>query len=368
MAQSKRIFTISIIKNETDIIESFVRYNINIFDGMIILDNNSTDDTVKILKLLKSEGLPIFIFEDEDNEFNQALKMNKLLLKAIDEFNADVVVPLDADEFLISSTKENPKKILEKIEDNSFHQVKWKTYVPDFSNEKEKFIPAKITFARYGTEEMHKVILPKELVQNCGVRLNKGNHSLRYDKKYKDVLKQVFNTDLRIAHFPMRSKEQALSKIAVSWINNLCDIRRTEIQSWHFQKMFNELKENGKLEDEDIINFAKVYSSHTEMKEITLEQSPIDLTFCKNIEIKYTNDEIKPIADILNKCEELSLDYLNFKKRALAEEKELKTQIKSIKKEEKRLKNKIKEYHNSTSWRITSPLRKISNMLRNSRN
>ena len=47
------------VKNEMDIIESFVRYNVNYLDGMIILDNGSTDNTLNILKSLKNEGLPI---------------------------------------------------------------------------------------------------------------------------------------------------------------------------------------------------------------------------------------------------------------------------------------------------------------------
>ena len=34
----KKIFTITMVKNEMDIIESFIRYNLNIVDGMIILD------------------------------------------------------------------------------------------------------------------------------------------------------------------------------------------------------------------------------------------------------------------------------------------------------------------------------------------
>ena len=101
--ENKKIFSISMVKNEMDIIESFVRYNANIFDGMIILDNCSSDTTFKILKLLENEGLPLFIFKDKDMEYSQAVKMNQLLLKAVNEFEADIIVPLDADEFLISS-------------------------------------------------------------------------------------------------------------------------------------------------------------------------------------------------------------------------------------------------------------------------
>lgn len=375
--KSKRIFSISIVKNEVDIIESFVRYNVNVVDGMIILDNNSTDTTLKILKLLKNEGLPLFIFEDENIEFNQADKTNMLLLKAINEFKADIILPLDADEFIISSNNGNPRELLEKIESDSFYHVRWKTYIPDFSNEQEKFIPAKITLARAdNAQEMHKVILPKELVKNYGVKLTKGNHNLVFNRKYNDSIKRILSTDLRIAHFPMRSKEQAISKISVGWLNSLWDIKRRKNESWHLQKMFNELKNNWKLDNEDIINFAKVYSSTTDLNEIKIEKNPIDLTFCGNMEIKYTDNEISPLYGLLDNCEKVSLDYLNFKKISFAKEKQLKIQIKNLKNqitnlekeriaEEKKLKSKIKNYKNSTSWRVTSPLRKIGNILRN---
>lgn len=49
----------SMVKNEEDIIESFIHCNINMFDGMIILNNCSYDNT---LKITLNEGLSIFIF------------------------------------------------------------------------------------------------------------------------------------------------------------------------------------------------------------------------------------------------------------------------------------------------------------------
>ncbi|MDP3035130.1 MAG: glycosyltransferase family 2 protein [Methanobacteriaceae archaeon] len=73
---SKTIFSISMVKNESDVIESFVRYNLNILDGMIILDNQSSDNTLEILNLLKKEGLNLYIIKDEDREFDQAIKTN----------------------------------------------------------------------------------------------------------------------------------------------------------------------------------------------------------------------------------------------------------------------------------------------------
>ncbi|MGF7118942.1 glycosyltransferase family 2 protein [Methanobacterium oryzae] len=356
--KKKKIFSISMVKNEMDIIESFVRYNINIFDGMIILDNASTDNTLEILKLLKSEELPIFIYEDENKEFDPETKLNKLLLKAIHEFKADIVVPLDADEFIISSNKGNPRKILEQMDKNTYYHVKWKTYVPDFKNDDEKFIPAKITLARdEELEKFYKVILPKELVKNYNVKLTRGNHDLVFDSQHVDSIKNFNNFDLRIAHFPIRSKEQTASKIMVNWINALIDPKRTPGASFHWKNIFNELKKNEEIKNEDVIKFAKEYAL-IEKTEIKLYEDPIDLSFCGNIKIKYTNNKINPLANLLENCERISLDYLDSK-----------NQIKNLEKEklenEEKLKNKILKYQNSTSWIVTSPLRKISNILKN---
>lgn len=352
------------VKNEMDIIESFVRYNANIFDGMIILDNGSTDNTLKILKLLKSDGLPLFIIVDQDKEYDQVTKMNQLLYKAVKDHEADIIVPLDADEFLISSTRGNPRKILEKIEDSIFYKVKWRTYIPDF-NRNEKFIPAKINFSRdESLEKFYKVIIPKELVKKYEVRLTTGNHDLVYDKKYENLIKPVINDKLRIAHFPIRSKEQTASKIMVGWIYILCRPERRESDGFHWQKIFNKLKEDENIENEDIINFAKLFALIDEDMEIKLDDKPIDLTFCKNIQIKYTNNKINPIANLLEACEWLSLTYLNLKKEKLEGDQKLKI----LMKEENLLKSKIEEYENSTSWIITSPLRKLVHLIKNLRN
>ncbi len=372
--QNKRIFAISMVKNEADIIESFVRYNLNVVDAMIILDNGSTDDTLKILELLESEGLPIFIFEDKNREYDQANKMNQLLLRAVNEFKADIIVPLDADEFLMSSKRGNPRVTLEEIETSTFYKVKWKTYVPNFNeNQNEMFIPAKITSARdESLEDFYKVILPANLVKEYSVRLTKGNHDLIYDKKYNSSINQVLNTNLRIAHFPIRSKEQATSKISVGWINILCEITRSKNESWHMEKMFNDLKESGRIEDGAAMNFAKRYALNKDNTSIKLKKDPIDLSYCKNITIKYTDKQINSLTNLLNNCEQLSLDYLNFKRKALAEEERLKTHVENLKKEklvkEHQLKSEINKYKNSSSWIITSPLRKMSARIKNLKN
>ena len=378
----KRIFSITMVKNEEDIIESFVRYNINIFDGMIILDNGSSDNTLKILNLLKDEGLSIFIFEDKNTKYDQFNKLNELLLKAVNEYKADLVVPLDADEFITSTKKGNPRKILEKMGPNLFAKVKWKTYVPDFKKDYEnKFIPKQITLAREDTlEEYYKVIVPKELVTDYKARVTTGCHNLVYDHKYENEIKCIY-PKLRISHFPLRSKEQTFSKIVVGWINTLQRENRGGEEGYHWQKIFNKLKENEDIENEDVINYAKQYALKDEVTQIDLIDDPIDITFCNNLEIIYLHEKTKPISNLLENFERISISHIDFKKETsdninemIEREKLLKIEINQLmnqlaeETEEKNLlKSELAVYGNSLSWKITSPIRKVGKSVRNLR-
>ena len=376
MTITKQIFSISMVKNEMDVIESFVRYNINIFDGMIFLDNRSTDKTLNILTLLKKEGLPIYIFEDEDEEFNFAKNMNKLLLIAVDNFKADIIVPLDADEFLISSKKGNPRKILNNIEFPSYSLAKWKTFVPIFDKDNvEKFIPSKIVYARDdAVEEYYKAILPRELVEKYNVELINGNHDLTYDQKYQNSIKQLYNPDLIIAHYPIRSKDQTISKIVVAWINELNRFDSKGEENHHWQKIYDKLKKIGELNNEDLVNFAKSYAIKDDNLHVDIHEDPIDLSFCKNLEIIYTPDKINPLSNLLERFEFLSKSHLDFKRQSIHNETCYKDKITDLSMklselgnekvfEEKLYHDKINQYKNSLSWRITSPLRKIVNTI-----
>ena len=324
MSNKKKIFSISMVKNEMDIIESFVRYNTNVFDGMIIMDNGSTDDTLKILNLLAEEGLPIVVIEDAEKGFDKVKKFYQLSRIAVDEYMADIIVPIDADEFLISTEGGNPREILEKLKAPSYYVIDWKTYVPDFKNHDEQFIPAKITQCRdRSAEKLQKVIVPGKLVTDYGVKIARGSHRIISPHKYEGKLKKQYNPDLLMAHFPIRSREQTISKISIGWINALSSPERKKGQSFHWEKIFNSIKANQEIKNEDLTTFASEYSleDHQIGDGIKLIKDPMDLSFCNDITIKYTPDKLNPISNLLEACEELSKDYVELKKERISHEK-----------------------------------------------
>ncbi|WP_405287728.1 glycosyltransferase family 2 protein [Methanobrevibacter sp.] len=282
-----KIVSISMVKNESDIIESFVRYNLNIVDQMIILDNCSSDETPHIINKLIKEGLPIVLIKDTDIFYAQNIKTTKLLHKAVKEYEADIVCLLDVDEFIISHNEQNPRKILESIDSSKYHLIKWRTYVPTANDSDDKFIPQRITYIRDETlETYYKVIVPKEIVLKYNVDVSMGNHDLLINGKNNKKLKE-YNHDLNIAHFPLRSKEQCMSKILIGWPNTIA--RNTENESWatHWEMLFNKIKKNNNITSNDLEFFSKNYALENTNYNIRIKKQPINLDFCKNIEIKY---------------------------------------------------------------------------------
>lgn len=55
----KKIVLVSMVKNEADIIESFVRHSLTYADELIIADHQSSDGTWEMLQKLRAEGLPL---------------------------------------------------------------------------------------------------------------------------------------------------------------------------------------------------------------------------------------------------------------------------------------------------------------------
>ena len=321
-----KIVSITAVKNEADIIESFVRYHLNIVDEMIILNNGSTDDTNYILYQLVKEGLPLVVIEDKDKYFKPVQKMNFLLKKAIREHGADIVCPIDVDEF-ITSEDGNPRKFIEKIKPFTYFKLKWRTYVPtEYDDVNEKFIPLRMKNIRDENLEEYKVVLHKNLFNECGVRIGIGSHELKYDEsKFGDKISCEICEDLQMAHFPLRSKEQTLSKVLISYPNLLCRIEVNPTFGFHkshYAPMFLKIKKEGIVSDEDVMEFAKRYSTKgneaDENEEIKLIKKPMKLDFCKNIDMKY-DYEISPLSNVLGHYVYLAQEVNKFKKDRLNE-------------------------------------------------
>lgn len=310
-----KIYSISRIKNEMDIIETFIRYHANILDGMIILNNNSSDDTTEILNLLKKEYPKLHVYNNSfENHHDITLEINYLSTLAVNEYDADIIVPLDADEFIVTDRGCNPREELEKLDnvDNSYYSYCWKTYLPIY----DEFSLENLRYRRdLSLEDHEKIIIPSNLYKNYDIEIKPGSHSL-IDKN-NNMLNKIELEFLHLTHIPIRSKSQCISKIANGWLNNRSRNLFNTKNSWHQKRIFDKLIEsNGKLSDDDLLEIAVSFSSKVnyENTDDMIIEDKFDLSFCENMNNRYTHNNINEFSNILKNMEALSYNFSRLSK------------------------------------------------------
>ncbi len=267
-----KIAVLAMVKNEADIIESFVRHNLLFADEMYILDNDSTDNTLLILKHLHNEGLPIQLFQSSMQGYQQQVISTSLLNHIKDKTDADVFMFLDADEFIClhpnydnSYSKEKIKSLfqieLEKVKQHGVCGIQWLNYLPvdignncDYINHFHEFVECK------GLNIHQKVIFSRDILDK--ITLTQGNHEL-IDRNTGQHIQHIAVSNFALAHLPTRSKEQIISKILTSAIS-ISSRHVGKDESFH---VFN-LKEkivnsNYQLSMEDCREFAYYYGVPT---------------------------------------------------------------------------------------------------------
>lgn len=360
----KKIIAVSVVKNECDIIESFCRYIVSYCNLLIIQDDSSTDNTKSILNALILEGLPIVfsrISIIEKNEFRlpQVIIMNQLVNEAFKTFGADIVIPADADEFIVADDGTSPRAVLEHLEDNKGYRIRWRTYIynnPQMVN--DVFLPEHFPLHRKPElEYYYKVIITRQLYANYGCKLTQGNHNLTYPNQQKSAPMNDI-ADLYVAHYPIRSVSQLTAKVVNGWYSYLASPSRGKKWGYHWEKIYKKIKESGTLSE----CAAKETSIHYSISEkIILEEDdylaiygPARTNFLeKCIKLKYTDYSlIQPPSwgNILENTEQLIMFLVQKQSNIVRLLDIAEREITSMK--------------SSRSWKITSPLRKVGQFYR----
>ena len=107
-----RLVAVSIVKNEADIIEPFIRHTRAWVDHHLVFDHDSSDGTREILGALQAEGLPLTLFTDQALGNLQQARSNRLTSLAARDHGADWILPLDADEILTGPGRPALEKVL----------------------------------------------------------------------------------------------------------------------------------------------------------------------------------------------------------------------------------------------------------------
>lgn len=248
-----KIASISMVKNEADIIESFVRHTSRLVDVMYIIDHLSTDNTWIILNNLQAEGLPLILSRYMEADYSQSEVTTGLMWQSIKD-GADWVLPLDADEFIVPANNdisvEACRDMLRNLDTGCLHA--WLHIEYFFDDEKESRFSLKrsllkgvVVDGRYAKTNRHvagKVILSKELINAYQLRIGMGNHYVvAEDNGEERRFNGVPVPDIQLAHFAYRSEAQLQAKGVIGWLHTVCRYSMMTEKAFHWQNIFQQV-------------------------------------------------------------------------------------------------------------------------------
>jgi hypothetical protein len=259
-----KLVVISTIRNESDILEIFVRYHLQIVDHMIIINHRSADSSLDILRRIEQEGLPVTIADVKDLEHQQGMVLTQYLKKAVRDYNADWVIPLDADEFLAVSGKGSAREVMEKLPQDKVVKVLWRTYVPlPSDNYQEPNILKRITHCRRTeNQNLRKIMIPRTMAMKKNGFISAGNHGFVREifRKQKEF-PYIHTNNLVFAHFPVRSSQQIMAKAFVGWLACLSKPNKEPTEAFHLKVLYDRFKNGGQISPEELTSMAFEYAT-----------------------------------------------------------------------------------------------------------
>src|SRR5437588_5860257 len=204
------------IKNEADIIEPFVRHHAKYFDAIIVSDDASTDESFGILEKMQRQGLPLTLVREPCVGFEQSRFTTRLMHRAFEEFGADWVAPLDADEFIELPGSANLTDLLSE-RSACLLEIPWNNFVwsktDDQSNEVNPVV--RLGWRMSSRQAMKKILVPAEIGRDETAILWPGNHGL---KRAGVDLPTIECPQISLCHYPIRSVAQFTRKVIINYL------------------------------------------------------------------------------------------------------------------------------------------------------
>jgi len=212
---------VAMVRNEADIIETFVRHNLTLLDGLAIVDHHSADATMAIVNALAREGLPLLMLASDAVGYAQQEVTSAAVRHTFAATGADFVFPLDADEFVKTPSRAHLTRALAALPPGGHGVMTWHTYMPDFAAPYRDAVASARAARRLAEEHFPhgKVVLSRHFLKTPRAVVTGGNHAVKpwpdAPAKDWDLHYRFAPRDLAVAHLPYRNGPQFIAKTVV---------------------------------------------------------------------------------------------------------------------------------------------------------
>jgi Glycosyl transferase family 2 len=238
------------VRNEADVVESFVRHNLTVVDRLYVVDHGSFDGTGAILAALVAEGLPLVVAHDASLAHFQPQVATASARRAFAD-GADFVFPLDADEFLLVPDRTLLEQVLAHLPADLPAVLHWLTWLVDF--EAPAGTPplaaarSRLAAERHG---LHKVVLGPGFAANPMAMVGPGNHTVWPDgpghqPPATQRLARITPEVARIAHVPVRSARQIVHKVTLGWLARRASRPLDPGGTFHWRDLGDDIRRDG---------------------------------------------------------------------------------------------------------------------------
>lgn len=305
-----KLAAVAMLRNEADIVESFVRHNLRFVDRLYLIDHDSVDATPAIIDALKAEGLPLESGKDPSAGFRQAERLKQLARHVLAKDGFDYTFVLDADEFIRTPDRATLEARLDASRNAPSRVARWQVHV---AGDDARGTPLERLHLRVDAPThpaMAKVVLGREFLADPRLSLAPGNHwILEPDGRERAP---VALDDVFLAHLPFRSVEQFLAKVINGWLayklaHGGAAANAASI-NWHWRTLYDEWLAGREFTSADLRELAirwyvaaPVPGAAATKVATTLVDDPI-----APVELRYTDTRSDPLRSLARWAERLA--------------------------------------------------------------
>lgn len=283
-----RVIGTCMVSNEADIIEPFVRHNLSLLDGLVVLDHASVDSTFEILGALAREGLPLIVLQDRDPAFHQGGRQTYMARKYLPELQADFSFALDADELIRVPDRRALDAALARVPAGSCAVVRMQNYFGaalDVAGDPPRSLTRRL---RHERAPAHKVVLSRAFLEDPAAQVALGNHAaVSVASGHVRPLPHVLLEGVLLAHFPVRSAEQVAKKAVLGWLahrltrpERFVDSTRGHVPASHWRDLFAQLASGQRPIDESLRAEAiALYAGGGRVEDRELVEDPLPVAY-----------------------------------------------------------------------------------------
>ena len=246
-----RIASITGAKNESDIIESFVRHNGRYIDDFYFVDD-SVDKTPEILQLLSAEGFSINKVNLDTRDYQHSKVMTSVTRYINAAQKYDWIFYLDADEILYAPSKAHFIAILQSNATNEVGIIRHLEFASNGASFFDSPNPLKECFnIRSIQSQTRKIFVRGD--QFDKVVIGPGQHdAFRPDGQ---ALK-YFESGMQLGHYPVRSAAQYVTRSIIIYASLVAKLNKIPGEGNHAVRQYEWLKQRGfEVTPEDVTSW-----------------------------------------------------------------------------------------------------------------